>query len=207
MISRRRRRTKVRLSSSRQSSSVTRLTASRHRRRSRSFCHQPRQSSPSFPRPNCPRQRFFCRRQFTCRFRCGSVRHVTCSRPNNVIFANLHNRVVTNRAANSFMVTDHEGRTRTLSGPQASRDRNWQLGRPGAQRRQQPTFDGNVGPALPPSVAELAGRRDGAVNRLRRERPQRDDRPSVPLPGSTVPGPSEAPGRSAAAPRQPSFLG
>jgi hypothetical protein len=79
MISRRRRRTKVRLSSSRQSSSVTQLTASRHRRRSRSFCHHPRRSSSSFPRPNCLRRRFCCRRQFTCRFRSGSVRHVTCS--------------------------------------------------------------------------------------------------------------------------------
>ena len=129
--------------------------------------------------------------------------------PDNVIFANLHNRVVTNRAANSFMVTDHEGRTRTLPGPLASGDRTSQLGRPGAQRRQQPTFDGNVGPALPPSVAESAAGRDGAANRIRRERPerpQREDLPRVPLPGSAVPGPSGAPGRSAAAPRQlPSF--
>jgi uncharacterized caspase-like protein len=134
--------------------------------------------------------------------------HLQPTTANNVIFANLHNRVVTNRAANTFTVTDHDGRTRTLPPPQVSRDGDWQLRRPGAQRRQLPTWSANVGPALPPSVAELAVGRDGSTNQLRRgpERTQRDERPRLPLPGSTGAALSGAPGRSAAAPRQlPSF--
>jgi uncharacterized caspase-like protein len=133
--------------------------------------------------------------------------HVQAPTANNVIFANLHNRVVTNRAANTFTVTDQEGRTRTLPPPPLLRAGDRQPGR-GAQLRDLPTSN-NVGPALPPSVAELAAARVDSTNRLRRERlerAQRDERPGLPLPSSIEPALSRAPSQSAAAPRQlPSF--
>jgi uncharacterized caspase-like protein len=131
--------------------------------------------------------------------------HVQAPIANNVIFANIHNRVVTNRAANTFTVTDQEGHTRTLPPPPLFRAGDRQLTRD-AQLRELPS-NSNIGPALPPSVAELAASRVDSTNRLRRERlerTQRDERPGLPLPSSTEPALSRAP--SAAAPRQlPSF--
>ena len=109
--------------------------------------------------------------------------------PNNVIFANLHSRVVPDTATNTISVTDQAGRTRTLQPTQVSRSGDWQQQRPGAQGRGLTAP--NIGPALPPSVAELTGQ-GGRPNRLRGQTlptPQGDQRRGLPLqqPGHALP--------------------
>ena len=102
---------------------------------------------------------------------------------NNVIFANLHSRVVTDRATDTISVTDQAGRTRTLQPAQLSRSGDGQQQSPGAQRREQPTRIPNVRPALPPSVAAMTGQ-GGRANRpgdQTLQGAQRDGRRGVPL--------------------------
>ena len=102
---------------------------------------------------------------------------------NNVIFANLHSRVVSDRASNTISVTDQAGRTRTLQPAPVSRSGDWQQGRPGAQRGELPTWTPNIGPALPPSVAELTGQggRPTRPGDQTLQGAQRDERRGVPL--------------------------
>ena len=121
---------------------------------------------------------------------------------NNVIFANIHNKVVIDRAGNTFTVTERGGHTRTLQAPPVFRHDDQ---RHAGARGQLPRSDTRVGPALPPSLAHLAARTDGATNRPRRERPeraQREDRPGLPLPPATEPRPRRAPSGPTAATRQ-----
>jgi uncharacterized caspase-like protein len=120
----------------------------------------------------------------------------------NVIFANLHNKVVPNRAAKTFTVTDREGHTRTLPPAPAFQDGNQEGRHPGAQRRQVAASDRNLGPALPPSLAlaELASGREGSTNQPHREgldRAQREKGWGLPLPGATEQRSLGAPGGSA----------
>jgi uncharacterized caspase-like protein len=100
---------------------------------------------------------------------------------NNVIFANLHSRVVTDRATNTISVTDQAGRARTLQPAQVSRRGDWQQQRPGAEGRRLPAP--NIGPVLPPSVAALTGQggRPTRPGDQTLQGAQRDGRRGVPL--------------------------
>ena len=118
---------------------------------------------------------------------------------NNVIFANVHNKVVIDRAAKTFTVTERGGHTRMLQAPRAAfqNDEQRPLGEHAGAPRQLPASDAYVGPALPPSVAQLAAR----TNDARLDRAQREQRP-LPLPGAREPRLPGALGGSTAATRQ-----
>jgi uncharacterized caspase-like protein len=92
---------------------------------------------------------------------------------NNVIFANLHNKVAIDRAAKTFKVTDHDGHTRTLEAPRVFQNREQRhFGAQAGVGRQQPTSDTIVGPALPPSIAQRAAPSNGTrLDRAQREQP------------------------------------
>src|SRR5262249_23360333 len=113
---------------------------------------------------------------------------------NNVIFANVHNKVVIDRAAKTFTVTERGGHTRTLP---FQNDEQRPLGEHAGARRQLPASEANVGPALPRSVAQLAARTNGT----RLDRTQREQRP-LPLPGAREPRLPGARGGSNTAARQ-----
>jgi uncharacterized caspase-like protein len=114
---------------------------------------------------------------------------------NNVIFANLHNRVAIDRPAKTFTVTDRAGHSQTLQAPRAfaSRPQREVGGQVGA-RRQLPASD--VGPALPPSIVQL-----GTTNGTRLDRARRERSSPLPLPGAIERGGTGARG-SAGATRQ-----
>ncbi len=175
---------KVALLSSRRSFSVTRLTTSR-RPIPEDFLSPPSPALAELPPPEAPQTAFLLPTPVYIPVPVW-VRLPHQLQPptaNNVIFANLHSRVVTNRATNTISVTNQASHTRTLQPAQVSTGGDWQQRRPGAQRRELPTWTPNVGPALPPSVAELADQ-GGSPSRLRRERlqgAQRDERRGVPL--------------------------
>jgi uncharacterized caspase-like protein len=105
---------------------------------------------------------------------------------NNVIFANLHNKVAVNRSTRSFTVTDHGGNTRTFQAPRAfqnpeQRDGGRHAGAP----RQLPASDASVGPTLPPSVAQLRAMTTGKGV----DRASRNQSSPLPLAGVGEPRP------------------
>src|SRR5262249_21702706 len=113
---------------------------------------------------------------------------------NNVIFTNLHNRVAIDRASRIFTVTERGGHTRALQAPRAfGNDEQRRPGVHAGTRRNVPASDANVGPALPPSVAQLTTT-DGA----RRDRAQREQHSPLPLPGAREPRQSGPSGLTAA---------
>jgi uncharacterized caspase-like protein len=122
---------------------------------------------------------------------------------NNVIFANVHNRIVMDGAAKTFTVTERGGQTRTLPAPPVFQDN---IQTHAGARRELPGSGANLGPALPPSLAQLATGTDGTTNQLpRRERleqAQRADRPGLPIRGATEPPQPGTPGGSTATTRQ-----
>jgi hypothetical protein len=107
---------------------------------------------------------------------------------NNVIFANLHNKVAVDRRTRSYTVTDHGGNTRTFQAPRTFQDREQRReqrdgGRHAGARRQLAASDANVGPSLPPSVSQ-----SGAMTNGRRvDRAQRNQSSPLPLAGATEP--------------------
>jgi len=74
--------------------------------------------------------------------------------PNNLIFVNVHNKVVINNTTNTVTITDRSGQTRTVAPPAPPPQS-------APPRDRQPTVAPPppatvVGPALPPSVAQKA---------------------------------------------------